>query len=67
MGRSTPLATMANICMKVSVEKKRTKTPTIKTEKGQRQINQRTNGPVNAHLMYWPTKAQNIQHLEHIW
>ena len=22
--------------------------------------NQRTNGPVNAHLIYWPSKAQNI-------
>ena len=27
-------------------------------------INQRTNGPVNAHLIYWPIKAQNIQNLE---
>ena len=26
--------------------------------------NQRTNGPVNAHLISWPTKAQN---LENIW
>ena len=23
--------------------------------------NQRTNGPVNAHLIYWPSQAQNIQ------
>ena len=23
--------------------------------------NQRTNGPVNAHLISWPSKAQNIQ------
>ena len=23
--------------------------------------NQRTNGPVNAHLMSWPSKAQTIQ------
>ena len=23
--------------------------------------NQRTNGPVNAHLIYWPSKAQNIK------
>ena len=30
-------------------------------------INQRTNGPVNAHLISWPTKAQNIQNLENIW
>ena len=29
--------------------------------------NQRTNGPVNAHLISWPTKAQNIQNLENIW
>ena len=27
-------------------------------------INQRTNGPVNAHLISWPSKAQNIQNLE---
>ena len=25
---------------------------------------QRTNGPVNAHLIFWPSKAQNIQNLE---
>ena len=25
---------------------------------------QRTNGPVNAHLISWPYKAQNIQNLE---
>ena len=30
------------------------------------QINQRTNGPVNAHLISWPSKAQNIQNLENI-
>ena len=30
-------------------------------------INQRTNGPVNAHLISLPTKAQNIQNLENIW
>ena len=29
--------------------------------------NQRTNGPVNAHLISWPSKAQNIQNLENIW
>ena len=29
--------------------------------------NQRTNGPVNAHLIFWPSKAQNIQNLENIW
>ena len=29
--------------------------------------NQRTNGPVNAHLISWPTKAQHIQNLEDIW
>ena len=27
-------------------------------------INQRTNGPVNAHLISWPIKAQNIQNLK---
>ena len=30
-------------------------------------INQRTIGPVNAHLISWPSKAQNIQNLENIW
>ena len=29
-------------------------------------INQRTNSPVNAHLISWPSKAQNIQNLENI-
>ena len=29
--------------------------------------NQRTNGPVNAHLISWPSKAINIQNLENIW
>ena len=28
--------------------------------------NQRTNGPVNAHLISWPSRAQNIQNLENI-
>ena len=28
--------------------------------------NQRTNGPVNAHLISWPSKTQNIQNLENI-
>ena len=28
---------------------------------------QRTNGPVNAHLISWPSKAQNKQNLENIW
>ena len=30
-------------------------------------LNQRTNGPVNAHLISWPSKAQNIHNLENIW
>ena len=29
--------------------------------------NQRTNGPLNAHLISWPSKAQNMQNLENIW
>ena len=29
--------------------------------------NQRTNGPVNAHLISWPSKAKNLQNLENIW
>ena len=27
-------------------------------------LDQRTNGPVNAHLISWPSKAQNIQNQE---
>ena len=27
----------------------------------------KTNGPVNAHMISWPSKAQNIQNLENIW
>ena len=34
---------------------------------GRRDKNQRTNGPVNAHLISWPSKAQNKQNLENIW
>ena len=30
-------------------------------------VNQRTIGPVNAHLIFWPIKAQSIQNLENIW
>ena len=30
-------------------------------------LNQRTNGPVNSHLINWPCNAQNIQNLENIW
>ena len=30
-------------------------------------VNQRTSGLVNAHLISWPSKAQNIQNLENIW
>ena len=30
-------------------------------------FNQRTNGPVNAHLISWPSSAQNIQNLENTW
>ena len=30
-------------------------------------FHQRTNGPVNAHLISWPSKAQNKQNLENIW
>ena len=31
---------------------------------GGRHKYQRTNGPVNAHLISWPSKAQNTQNLE---
>ena len=30
-------------------------------------FNQRTNGPVNAHLISWSSKARNKQNLENIW
>ena len=33
----------------------------------QKTQNKRTNGPVNAHLISWPSKAQNIQNLENKW
>ena len=36
-------------------------------ENRKHKINQRTNGPVNAHLISWPSKTQNIQNLENIW
>ena len=32
-----------------------------------RKCNQRSNGPVAAHLISWPSKAQNIQNLDNIW
>ena len=39
--------------------------------RGRKTINQgndrRTSGPVNAHLISWPSKAQNIQNLENVW
>ena len=35
--------------------------------KHQPKQNQRTIGPVNAHLISWPSKAQSIQNLENIW
>ena len=30
-------------------------------------LNQGTSGPVNAHLISWPSKAQNIQNLQNMW
>ena len=30
-------------------------------------FNQRTNGPVSAHLISCPSKAQNLQNLENKW
>ena len=38
-----------------------------RNEKPIPETNQRTNGPVNAHLISWPSKAQNIQSLENTW
>ena len=38
---------------------------TLSTEKTATSYdNQRTSGPANAHLISWPSKAQNIQNLE---
>ena len=34
---------------------------------GQTKGNQRTNGPVNAHLICLPSKAQDIQNMENLW
>ena len=33
----------------------------------EKMFDQRTNGPVNAHEISWPSKAQNIQNLKNIW
>ena len=41
--------------------------PYLQVQEVIRTINQRTNGPVNAHLISWPSKAQNIQNLKNIW
>ena len=35
----------------------------VELKKGIKCKNQRTNGPVKAHLISWPSKAQNIQNL----
>ena len=47
-----------------SVKKAREKSPFSRKGVG---LKQRTNGPVNAHLISWPSKAQNIHNLENIW
>ena len=47
--------------------KRGTCTNTHSTNNEKNNHNQRTNGPVNAHLISWPSKAQNIQNLENIW
>ena len=52
--------------IELSEQKDKLVTATGDTEKYSK-INQRTNGPVNAHLISWPSKAQNIQNLENIW
>ena len=38
-----------------------------KDHKSNLNLNQRTNGPVNTHLICWPSKAQDIQNIENIW
>ena len=48
----TPTMTMTNVPFKLR--------PAVTAE------NQRTNGPVNAHLISLPSKAQNKQNLENI-
>ena len=37
------------------------KTASYMTGKVAKPKNQRTNGPVNAHLISWPSKAQNLE------
>ena len=56
---------MLNKKSKKIEEKKKNKKEREEIKKRKR--NQRTNGPVNAHLISWPSKAQNIQNLENIW
>ena len=55
----------------LNISKQSLSTAKINTDYPQKSVlktqNQRTNGPVNAHLISWPSKAQNIQNLENIW
>ena len=54
------LGAMIFVCCKV-------KWQNLKAFRAIENSNQRTNGPVNAHLISWPSKAQNKQNLENIW
>ena len=59
---------VAEIFMFESVNtRKPAQVPSYKLTFGSGELNQRTNGPVNAHLISWPSKAQNKQNLENIW
>ena len=49
------------------VKREREGKGTRRRGRGEGDENQRTNGPVNAHLISWPSIAQNIQNLEIIW
>ena len=56
-------------CLKKALSNERvdTKLKTNVLDSDETVCNQRTNGPVNAHLIYWTSKEQNIQNLENIW
>ena len=68
---------MKFVCIVFELGDKMLTLPSMENLKGQCNLNlsagvpdatnQRTNGPINAHLISWPSKAQNIQNLENIW
>ena len=66
----TPSTTLGHWTLwSVVTERKSTLNSTFcsNTNDSMKEKYQRTNGPVNAHLISWPSKAQDIQNLENIW